>query len=64
MIIETIAGETFSQNRIYCWICAVQSKGVKVNIVKTMVMVSKIDQIKSNHPARKNYVAFMAGRQC
>ena len=42
---------------------ALESKGMKVNQIKMKVMVSKIDQIKKNHPARKNHVEFLAEKE-
>ena len=51
------AGKSYSLKR------AVESKGLKVNLVKTKAMMSKIGQATVNHPARMTEVTFVTRKQ-
>ena len=51
------------QENCYCWKCALESKGLKVNLMKTKVMVSKIGQVTVKSSSKKD-VAFVVGKQC
>ena len=57
---ETMAEvhKTFS-----AWKSAFESEDLKVNLVKTKVMVSKIGQVTVSHLARKTQLAFVVEKQ-
>ena len=59
---EVLVAET-QQEECYGWKCALEIKGLKVNLVKTMVMVSKIWQVTARNLVRNTHVVFVAEKQ-
>ena len=52
------------QEKFHGWRSALESKGLKVNLIKTKVMVSKIGQITVRPSSKKTHVAFVVEKQC
>ena len=50
------------QEKFYCWKSALESKGLKVNQMKTKVMVSKIGHVNVK-PSNKNDPCGICGRK-
>ena len=49
--------------KFYGWKSAHESRGLKVNLMKIVVMVSKIGQVTVKPSSKKDHVAFVAEKQ-